>query len=244
MALRTIYLPADDPHVVSLLAGDKDRVTLLSKRLLESFVSSVVKVSHRVYDELERLSEVYGVDVRRLLWAFTYRGKDFLAISEPYRTSAAGAFSLFTLAYLVAPGAIQEGKTEAFNEVIRTPVRDRNNPPFEGDVEQVREAMKEFARWANTFFKMQIGYLWQAKLNQTATLAKAAMLAVYGKDMGHDLAERYILWDVQEGLANRNSYLRYSDKTRLHIAEIIRWLAGLQGPGRTNPTRGRISANG
>ena len=241
MTLRTIYLPQDDPHVLAFLAGDKDRLTLLAKRLVESFTSSVVKVAHRVYDELERLAEIYGVDVRRLLWAFTYQGKDFLSLQPAYRISAAGAFGLFQLAYDIAPGAIQEGKTEAYNEIVRTPVLDRNNPPFEGDQIQVREAMSEFARWARTFFRMQIDYLWDAKFKQTAKLARTALKAIYGIDVTPEMAERYILWDVQEALVRPGAYLRYSPRAKFHLAEILRWIADLQGPGRVNPTRRLIS---
>ena len=244
MALRTIYLPQDDPHVLAFLAGGGDRVSLLSKRLVESFVSSAVKVAYRVYDELERLAEEYGVDVRRLLWAFTRRGKDFLSLQPAYRISAAGAMSLFQLANAVAPGAVQEGKTEAYNEVVRTPVYDRNNPPFDGDQVQVREAMAEFARWARTFFKMQIDHLWDAKFKQTAKLARTALKAVHGLDVTPEMAERYILWDVQEALVRPGAYLRYSPRAKFHLAEILRWLADLQGPGRANPTRRRLPSIG
>ena len=244
MTLRTIYLPQDDPHVLAFLAGGGDRVSLLSKRLLESFASSVVKVAHLVYDELERLAEEYGVDVRRLLWAFTHRGKDFLSLQPAYRTSAAGAFSLFQLANAIAPGAVQEGRTEAYNEVVRTPVRDRNLPPFEGGRVEVREAMAEFARWARTFFRMQIDHLWDAKLRQTAKLARTALKAVHGLNVTPAMAERYILWDVQEALARPGAYLRYSPKAKFHLAEILRWIADLQGPGRMDPTRRRIPTVG
>lgn len=237
MALRTIQLPQDDPHVLAFLAGSEDRVTLLSKRLLESFAFSAAKIAHQVYDELEQLAEEYGVDVRRLMWAFAHPSWDFLSIQEQYRISAAGAFALFRLARVIAPGLVQEGMTEAYNEVMRTPVLDRNNPPFAGDRKMVREAMAAFARWAHTTLKFQLQLLWRMKLRQASGMARTALAVLYGISVGQARVEQYLLWDVQEGLARPKSYLSFSDKARLYLGEVLRWLIDLQGPGRTRATQ-------
>jgi len=239
MNLTTYRLLRDDPHVLAFLARRYDGITARSRWVVTDFARAMSWYSHMVYDELERVAEEYGVDTRRLIWSLLRGGRDFQTPTVPYRVSARGAFALLRTSRNLSPGAIQEAVHEVYDEVARQPVFDRNQSPYEGDGEAVQEALWAFARWAHTYFKQTVRHQWTTRATQASKDVASLYDTLYGESLSAEEAQKYVLWDVQESLVRPLSPLKTIPwGTRIHLAEILRWLIGMKGPGRTNPVIG------
>lgn len=239
MKLLTTRLLRDDPHAKNFIRGNYDGVTSRTRWVVQSYTNLLAKQAHLVYEELERLAEEHGMDVRRLVWPLQKESYELMSLPLEFRIAAQGAFAMLSLARNVLPGEVTEARAEALDEIARTQVPDNMAPPYESGGASVKAVLLQFAKWAQyTFRNRNLMPAWRLVSKNAAKDIEVLYEALYGSQPIGGNGMHYLLWDTQEGLLRTSSPFSMSYATRMALASILRWVLQMRMYGRTKPVVG------
>lgn len=250
--LMYLRLTPDDPHALTFKKGRTDAVFGRSRMYAQVLVKKVMLFAPDVWDRVEREAETHGLDLMYLWWLLLY-GTEKWSLPPRLKFALRGALSVFLLQEQNALGRYVGGRygplfglkplerpEQRYYDMKREPVeyyedkyeesgtRWKKQPPLGVEVPEDnfagQEAVSALARWADIEF-------WRIITNYTGTAEKTAakdVAALYGVLYGAPLslvaARHYLLWDMQEGIMDKN---RLHLKDRPETVHLLRWLYGL-----------------
>lgn len=238
-----------DPHALAFRRGRGDAVFNRSRMFVQALIKKVLLFAPDVWDRVEREAETHGLDLLYLWWLLLY-GREKWSLSPRLKYALRGALSVFLLQEHYAPGRYFGGKYAPLLKLVPAsrpeqvyfdttrpvePYLDiyddaataykRTPPPFvevPEDNFSSQEAVAALARWADLEFRRTV-----KNYTRTAEDTAAKDLAVLYEALYGEVPlspRRYLLWDMQEGLLDKN---RLHLKDRPEATNLLRWLYGL-----------------
>lgn len=251
--LTYLLLLPHDPHAVTFKKkGRTDAVFNRSRMYTQALVKKVMLFAPDVWDRVEREAETHGLDLMYLWWLLLY-GTEKWSLPPRLKFALRGALSVFLLQEQNALGRYVGGRygrlfglkplerpEQRHYDVTREPVeyyedkyeesstRWKKQPPPGVEVPDDnfagQEAVSALARWADIEFRRTL-------TTYTGTAEKTAVkdianlyAALYGTLHPLTVARHYLLWDIQEGVMDKN---RLQLKDRPETVHLLRWLYGL-----------------
>lgn len=250
--LTYLRLLPNDPHALTFKRGRTDAVFSRSRMYAQALVKKVMLFAPDVWDRVEREAETHGLDLMYLWWLLLY-GKERWSLPPRLKYALRGALSVFLLQEQNALGRYVGGRygrlfglkplerpEQQYYDMKREPVeyyedtydesgtRWKKYPPPGVEVPEDnfagQEAVSALARWADIEFRRTL-------VNYTNTAEKTAAKDVaalyetlYDTPLSLTGARHHLLWDMQEGLMDKN---RLQMKDRPETVHLLRWLYGL-----------------
>lgn len=250
--LTYLRLLPNDPHALIFKRGRTDAVFSRSRMYVHVLIKRVMLFAPDVWDRVEREAETHGLDLMYLWWLLLY-GKERWSLPPRLKYALRGALSVFLLQEQNALGRYVGGRygrlfglkplerpEQRYYDMTREPVefyedtydesgtRWKKQPPPGVEVPEDnfagQEAVSALARWADIEFRRTLN-------NYSSTAEKTAMKDVanlyemlYGTTVSMEMARHYLLWDMQEGVVDKN---RLQLKDRPETVHLLRWLYGL-----------------
>ena len=247
-----LRLLPNDPHARAFRKGRTDAVFNRSRMYAQALVKRVMLFAPDLWDRVEREAETHGLDPVYLWWLLLY-GKERWSLSPRLKYALRGALSVFLLQEQNALGRYVGGRygplfglvpferpEQRYYDMTRQPVefyedtydesgtRWKKRPPPNVEVPESnfagQEAVSALARWADIEFRRML----TNNINTTEATATKDIAALYevlyGAPLSLEAARRHLLWDIQEGVIDKN---RLHLKDRPETVHLLRWFYGL-----------------
>lgn len=247
-----LRLLPNDPHAVAFKKGRTDAVFNRSRMYTQALVQRVMLFAPDVWERVEREAETHGLDLMYLWWLLLY-GKERWSLPPRLKYALRGALAVFLLQEQNALGRYVGGRYESlfglvpferpeqrYYDLTRQPLeyyedkydesgtRWKNLPPPGVEVPESnfagQEAVAALARWADIEFRrMLTNYTSTAESTAAKDIARLYEV-LYGAPLSLEGARHHLLWDLQEGVLDKN---RLQLKDRPEAVHLLRWLYGL-----------------
>lgn len=250
--LTYLRLLPNDPHALTFKKGRTDAVFSRSRMYAHALVKKVMLFAPDVWDRVEREAETHGLDLMYLWWLLLY-GKERWSLPPRLKYALRGALSVFLLQEQNALGRYVGGRygrlfglkplerpEQRYYDMKREPVeyyedtydesgtRWKKQPPPGVEVPENnfagQEAVSALARWADIEFRRTLtNYIGTAEKTAAKDVANLYEM-LYDTTVSMEMARHYLLWDMQEGVVDKN---RLRLKDRPETVHLLRWLYGL-----------------
>jgi hypothetical protein len=239
-----------DPHAAAFRKGQGDAVFNRSRMYAQALVQRVMFFAPDVWNRVEREAETHGLDLLYLWWLLL-DGKQRWSLPPRLKYALRGALAVFLLQEQNALGRYVGGRyaplfglvplerpEQRYYDVTRQPLEyyedkydaqgkgGRPPPGVEAPENSFsgQEAVSALARWADIEFRRTlVNYVATAEATAAKDVSKLYG-ALYGTPLDPQAARHHLLWDLQEGVMDKN---RLQLKDRPETVHLLRWLYGL-----------------
>ena len=247
-----LRLLPNDPHAVAFKKGRGDAVFNRSRMYTQALVKRVMLFAPDLWERVEREAETHGLDLMYLWWLLLY-GKERWSLPPRLKYALRGALAVFLLQEQNALGRYVGGRyaplfglvsferpEQRYYDLTRQPLeyyedkydesgtRWKHQPPPGVEVPESnfagQEAVAALARWADIEFRRMLTNYTHTAESTAAKDISRLYGALYGTPLSLEGARHHLLWDLQEGVMDKN---RLQLKDRPETVHLLRWLYGL-----------------